>query len=166
MMKKTKWIFFLIFLAISLNISACVGPQETDGNQIEASAQTVTTENEVAEDGAYSSPEDVAAYLQSYHRLPSNYITKQEARDLGWISEDGNLWEVTNKMSIGGDRFGNREGLLPKADGRQWYECDVNYEGGYRGSERLVYSNDGLIFYTQDHYKSFEEIGGADNEND
>jgi len=61
-------------------------------------------------------------------------------------------------MSIGGDRFGNREGLLPDQEGRVWYECDVNYNGGYRGAERLVYSNDGLIYYTADHYQSFTRL--------
>ena len=61
-------------------------------------------------------------------------------------------------MSIGGDKFGNREGLLPKEDGRQYYECDVNYQGGYRGAERIVFSNDGLIFYTDDHYNSFTQL--------
>ncbi|MGN1069057.1 MAG: ribonuclease domain-containing protein [Candidatus Fimadaptatus sp.] len=58
-------------------------------------------------------------------------------------------------MSIGGDRFGNREGLLPDARGRQYYECDVNYDGGYRGGERIVFSSDGLIYYTCDHYNTF-----------
>ena len=70
----------------------------------------------------------------------------------------GNLWEVTNKKSIGGDRFGNREGFLPEADTRKYYECDINYDGGYRGSERIVYSNDGLVFYTDDHYETFEKL--------
>jgi guanyl-specific ribonuclease Sa len=61
-------------------------------------------------------------------------------------------------MIIGGDRFGNREKLLPEESGRTYFECDVNYEGGFRGSERLVFSNDGLIFYTEDHYESFEKM--------
>ncbi|MCK9253846.1 MAG: ribonuclease, partial [Clostridiales bacterium] len=78
--------------------------------------------------------------------------------DLGWDASRGNLWEVTDRMSIGGDRFGNREGLLPDQEGRVWYECDVNYNGGYRGAERLVYSNDGLIYYTDDHYQSFTRM--------
>lgn len=78
--------------------------------------------------------------------------------DLGWDAQEGNLWEVTDRMSIGGNRFGNREKQLPEADGRQYYEADVNYQGGYRGAERLVYSNDGLIFYTKDHYESFEQL--------
>ncbi len=109
----------------------------------------------VAQEGYYSQPEEVAAYIHEFGRLPGNYLTKGEAMDLGWDSEEGNLWEVTDGMSIGGDRFGNYEGLLPEAPGRVWHECDVNYDGGYRGGERLVYSSDGLVYYTEDHYESF-----------
>ena len=106
------------------------------------------------ENGAYSTKEDVALYLHLYGKLPTNYLTKAEAAELGWVANKGNLWEVTDHGCIGGDRFGNREGLLPTAEGRRWFECDVNYTGGYRGEERLLYSNDGLIFYTGDHYAS------------
>jgi len=113
---------------------------------------------QVEEDGIYSTPDLVAAYIHTFNKLPSNFITKKEAEQLGWVSSEGNLWDVTDEMSIGGDKFGNYEGLLPKADGRQWYECDVNYYGGYRGSERIVYSNDGLIYYTHDHYESFTQL--------
>ena len=112
----------------------------------------------VEEDGIYSTPELVAAYIHTFNKLPSNFITKKEAEQLGWVSSKGNLWDVTDEMSIGGDKFGNREGLLPKKNGRQWYECDVNYYGGYRGSERILYSNDGLIYYTDDHYESFTQL--------
>jgi hypothetical protein len=112
----------------------------------------------IAEDGSYSTPEEVAKYIHTYGKLPMNYITKKEAAALGWESSEGNLWEVTDKMSIGGDVFGNREGRLPKAGGRKWYECDVNYNGGYRGSERILYSNDGLIYYTGDHYETFTQL--------
>lgn len=115
-------------------------------------------EKEIIESGNYTSPDDVADYLHLYGKLPGNYLTKQEARDLGWISTEGNLWDVTDQMSIGGDHFGNYEGLLPDVAGRKWHECDVNYSGGYRGAERLVYSNDGLIYYTEDHYESFERV--------
>ena len=119
---------------------------------------TKAPENMVEEDGIYSTPELVAAYIHTFNKLPSNYITKNEATKLGWVSSKGNLWDVTDEMSIGGDKFGNREGLLPKKNGRQWYECDVNYYGGYRGSERILYSNDGLIYYTDDHYESFMQL--------
>lgn len=90
--------------------------------------------------------------------LPPNYITKNEAQAAGWNSDRGNLWQVTDRKSIGGDRFGNREGILPRASGRKYYECDINYSGGYRGPERIVYSNDGLIFYSGDHYRNFERL--------
>lgn len=95
---------------------------------------------------AYSTMAEVAAYIHEFRSLPPNFITKAEAQKLGWDNAKGNLWAVTDHKSIGGDRFGNREGLLPKAAGRQYYECDINYYGGYRGAERIVYSNDGLVF--------------------
>lgn len=116
----------------------------------------------IEEDGWYSTRDEVALYIHTYGHLPGNYITKNEANDLGWNSSDGNLWDVAEGMSIGGDKFGNREGLLPKASGRQYYECDINYAGGYRGAERIIYSNDGLIYYTNDHYESFTCLYGEE----
>lgn len=116
----------------------------------------------LVEDGSYSTPEKVAEYLHFYDHLPQNYLTKQEAKALGWAASQGNLWEVAEGKSIGGDHFGNREGLLPEADGRTWYECDVNYMGGFRGAERLLYSSDGLIYYTDDHYASFTLVYGEE----
>ena len=104
---------------------------------------------------SYTTPEDVAEYIHIYSELPPNFITKNEAKKLGWESSKGNLWDVAPNMSIGGDTFGNREGLLP--DGK-YYECDVNYNGGYRGSERLIFSDDGRIYYTNDHYQTFEQF--------
>ena len=106
----------------------------------------------------YFNCDEVALYLHAFEELPPNYLTKAEARDLGWDSRSGNLWEVAPGMAIGGDRFGNREGKLPEATDRNWYECDVNYFGGYRGADRLVFSNDGHIYYTGDHYQSFALI--------
>ena len=108
--------------------------------------------------GTYTSKEEVSLYIDTYGELPSNYITKDEAKKLGWDSNAGNLWDVAEGKSIGGDVFGNREGLLPEDDDRVYYECDIDYEGGYRNSKRIVYSNDGLIYYTEDHYETFEEI--------
>ena len=74
------------------------------------------------------------------------------------MSREGNLWDVAPGKSIGGSPFGNYEEILPDKDGRKWFECDINFEGGFRNAERLVYSNDGLIYYTADHYKTFEQI--------
>ncbi len=112
----------------------------------------------VKEDGRYSSKMEVAAYLYQYKKLPSNYITKAKAQKLGWVASKGNLWKVTDKMSIGGDVFGNFEKLLPVKKGRQYYEADIDYKGGTRGAKRIIYSNDGLIYYTEDHYASFEKL--------
>ena len=137
-------------------------------SKVESSAEESPTletseeEPQLDADGEYTSPEDVALYLYLYGELPGNFITKKEAQDLGWVSSEGNLWEVTDHKSIGGDKFGNYEGLLPEASGRQYYECDVNYEGGYRGDERIVYSNDGLIYYTDNHYKTFTLLYGEE----
>lgn len=114
--------------------------------------------NVIDKNGSYTSKEDVSLYIHTYGELPSNYITKDEAYDLGWNSKEGNLWEVAEGKSIGGDYFGNYEGNLPESSGRQYYECDIDYEGGYRNAKRLIYSNDGLIYYTEDHYETFEEI--------
>lgn len=112
----------------------------------------------VEEDGWYDSMQEVAVYLATYEELPDNYITKAEAQDLGWVSSRKNLWKVADGCSIGGDRFGNYEGILPDAKGRRWTECDIDFNGGARNAERIVFSNDGLIYYTDDHYESFDEI--------
>ncbi len=104
---------------------------------------------------SYTSPEDVSMYLHVFRELPENYITKREARSLGWDAASGNLHDVAPGKSIGGDPFGNREGILP--DGT-WYECDVNYSGGYRGSERLLFSEDGMIYVTYDHYETATQL--------
>ena len=115
----------------------------------------------IDEDGVYSSAEDVALYIHLYGHLPSNFITKTKARDGGW--EGGSLEPYFPDMCIGGDRFGNREGLLPDAKGRKWTECDINtLHASSRGAERLVFSNDGLIYYTGDHYESFQLLYDAD----
>ena len=112
----------------------------------------------VEEDGWYTTKDEVALYIHTYGRLPGNFISKTKARDRGWDASAGNLDEVCPGMSIGGGRFYNDDGLLPDKRGRQWTECDINYHGGYRGAERIVFSNDGLIFYTADHYETFEQL--------
>jgi hypothetical protein len=117
------------------------------------------TEPAIAEDGWYYSKEDVSLYLHTYGRLPSNFLTKDQARALGWKS--GSVERYKAGAAIGGDRFGNREGLLPNAAGRQYYECDIDTNGqSSRGAKRIVFSNDGLIYYTDDHYRSFTLLYG------
>ncbi len=114
-----------------------------------------------AEDGTYNSAEDVALYLDCYGHLPDNYITKSEARDLGWTG--GSVEQVAPGCAIGGDRFGNREGILPSAGGRTYYECDIDTIGrSSRGAKRLVFSDDGFIYYTEDHYETFTLLYGEE----
>ena len=124
----------------------------------EAEIISETDNSIILESGSYTTPEDVAEYIHTFGTLPHNFITKDDAIALGWDKSKGNLWEVAEGMSIGGDRFGNYEGLLPDSEGRIWTECDVNYQGGFRGAERIIFSNDGLIFYTNDHYQTFEQL--------
>lgn len=97
-------------------------------------------------------------FVRQYGYLPSNYMTSQEARLFGWKAKKGNLRTVLPNAVIGGDVFNNKEGLLPDAPGRVWYEADINYRGGFRTTDRILYSNDGLMFATYDHYKTFFEI--------
>ena len=112
-------------------------------------------------DGSYTTKDDVALYIYLYGELPKNFITKNEARDLGWSG--GGLDKYAPGMCIGGDRFGNYEGLLPDAKGRRWTECDIDTLGAKsRGAKRIVFSNDGLIYYTDDHYESFELLYGEE----
>ena len=122
-------------------------------------AQNVT----VTRDGTYTSKVEVALYIHTFGTVPSNYISKTKARNAGWESTKGNLDEVLPGKSIGGGGYSNEswygEPLLPETqEGRFWHECDINYAGGYRGPERLVYSEDGLVFYTGDHYETFERL--------
>lgn len=113
------------------------------------------------EDGWYSDKDNVALYIHLYGKLPSNFLSKSKARSqYGW--EYGPLDALAPGMSIGGSQFGNNEGLLPDAPGRVWTECDIDTVGkDSRGAKRIVFSNDGLIYYTEDHYESFELLYGG-----
>ena len=137
-------------------------PPETQPEQTEPiDTEPEETQTLLDPDGWYYSAEDVALYLVMYGELPGNFITKNEARDLGW--EGGSVQRYQEGAAIGGDRFGNREGILPKASGRQYYECDIDTDGkSSRGAKRIVYSNDGLIYYTEDHYESFILLYGEE----
>lgn len=173
-MKKST-LYLLLFLAVialflsnmfSQGIDLVTASEVPTPSVTSPPLESPTTKPEEAtglvESQAYSSRDDVARYLFQYGKLPPNYFTKAQARELGWIAEQGNLWEVTDQGSIGGDRFSNREKLLPEKKGRIYYECDIDYSGGHRGAKRIVFSNDGLIYYTDDHYESFEEITRED----
>lgn len=137
---------------------------ETEPEEAPAADEKPVTEEVSAaidENGSYDDRESVALYIHTYGKLPPNYITKAEAEDLGW--EGGSVEKYAPGKCIGGSRFGNYEGLLPKKSGRQYYECDIGTLGkNSRGAERIVYSNDGLVYYTGDHYESFELLYGEE----
>ena len=100
----------------------------------------------------------VARYLLQNQQLPAYYVTKEQARRLGWDPAKANLCDVLPGKAIGGDRFSNREKHLPQRSGRSWHEADVNYHCGHRDADRLVYSSDGLVYLTTDHYRSFRQV--------
>lgn len=158
-MKKKHTILIALILAILVGIfgvpeedSPVISTQEIVSAQLMDDGSTLITA-----DGIYTAKEDVALYIHTYGCLPSNFMTKDEARKLGW--EGGSLEEYAPGMCIGGDRFGNYEGLLP--EDRDYTECDIDTLGAEkRGAKRIVFSDDGLIFYTEDHYESFELLYG------
>ena len=129
-----------------------------------ACAPATVVDAEESDDGSgmlLTSKDEVAAYIRDNGCLPDNFITKAEARELGW--NGGSLEPYAPGMCIGGDRFGNYEGLLPEKDGCTYYECDIDTLGAEtRGAKRIVYSSDGLIYYTEDHYESFELLYGEE----
>ena len=127
----------------------------------ETAVEPADTGDALDEDGYYTTKEDVALYIHLYGHLPDNFLTKKEAQDLGWSG--GSLEPYAPGCSIGGSRFGNYEGLLPDKKGRTWTECDIDTMGAKsRGAKRIVFSNDGLIYYTGDHYESFELLYGEE----
>ncbi|NBJ01322.1 ribonuclease [Schaedlerella arabinosiphila] len=187
-----KWLqYFLVFL-LAFTLSGCgASPEsaEKTGNtassgktldaarsedeenpKIDESSQesddiphqtTSDEDSELQEDGVYTSRDEVAQYIFTYGHLPSNFITKKEAKALGW--EGGGLEPYAPGKCIGGSRFGNYEGLLPEKEGRVYTECDIDTLGAdRRGAKRIVFSNDGLIYYTEDHYESFELLYGEE----
>ena len=119
------------------------------------------TESPVQYGEDYDDKDRVALYLHLYGELPPHFITKKEAQKLGW--DGGEVEYYRTGAAIGGDYFGNYEGLLPKKKGRSYYECDIDTVGKRsRGAKRIIYSNDGLIYYTDDHYESFTLLYGEE----
>lgn len=159
LIKKLKKVIKTIFVAsISiLVLASCSRNIQNTGNSIE------TSPIQLDEDAPYTSKEEVALYIYTYKKLPSNYITKDEAKRLGWDNAKGNLGEILKGKSIGGDVFGNYEKNLPVVKGRKYYECDIDFDGKKRNAKRIVYADDfdeeiGFIYYTDDHYKTFERL--------
>ena len=173
--KKLKRIILsILFLVATLCLFACrsnSGISNDINSNLNNTVSDTTSNNSVAEenknvideDGSYTSKEDVALYIYTYKKLPKNYITKDEAKKLGWVSTKNNLGKVAKGKSIGGDVFSNYEKHLPVIDGRKYYECDIDFTGKKRNAKRIVYADDfnediGFIYYTEDHYKTFERL--------
>ncbi len=160
-MKKKISAFLSILILLGLLFTGGFEETPTEAPSLGADATGYVEGVTIDEDGWYYTAIDVSLYLYTYGHLPDNYITKSEARELGW--EGGSVERFAPGYAIGGDKFGNREGLLPKASGRQYYECDIDTNGAdSRGAKRIVYSNDGLIYYTDDHYESFRLLYGEE----
>ena len=160
-MKMARWLKLicaaLLTVAFLVSLSGCQ-PKEVAPVAVSGAVKSDATAVQVEKGKPYSTANEVAAYIHKFRQLQPNFISKLEAQKLGWDQAKGNLWQVADRKSIGGDRFANREGKLPVASGRQYYECDIDYRGGFRGAKRLVYSNDGLVFYSEDHYKTFRQL--------
>lgn len=143
-----KFYKLLICLLLTFSLLGC---------STKPSVETSTSEAYIAEDVETDQKDEVALYIHLYDHLPSNYMTKKEARKFGW--ESGSLSRLIPGKSIGGDIYGNYEGTLPNHD--TYHECDIDTEDkNSRGAKRIVYSEDGDIWYTEDHYDSFELLYG------
>jgi len=127
-------------------------------NQAQTDSDTASNSQVQSKSTTLTSFTNVANYILEHGELPENYITKSQASAQGWVAKKGNLAEIAPGKSIGGDVFTNSEWVLPDAPGRVWYEADIDYTSGFRNSKRIVFSNDGLVYKTVDHYKTFSRI--------
>lgn len=142
-------------------VPAADAPSDAEADAVSPGESDKSSPAALDEGGEYTSAEDVALYLHLYAHLPQNFITKKDARALGW--NGGGLDDYADGKCIGGDRFGNYEGLLPDAPGREYHECDIDtLHAASRGAKRIVYSNGGLIYYTENHYESFILLYGEE----
>lgn len=153
MMQKYGTLVIVLIVAVSAWLAGL------PGKFIETRSEPVPQQTEQPQSiDALTAQSRVVSYVQQHQRLPDYYVTKKAARNAGWQPSKGNLCDVMPGKAIGGDRFGNREKRLPDAPSRQWFEADINYNCGHRGSDRLLYSGDGLIYVTTDHYRSFQQV--------
>ena len=155
-------IISILLLAVAVFSSCAYTAQPVEREDVSKTTAAKTTKvKTIDKNGSYTSKEDVALYIHTYGELPKNFITKKDAERLGW--DGGSLEPYAPGKSIGGSYFGNYEGKLPKKKGRTYYECDIDTRGKRsRGPKRIVYSTDGLIYYTPDHYETFELLYGEE----
>ena len=163
--KGRLFILTALLLAAVLLLSSCTAnaletaKKRKKNTATPAVTETVTaTPTETATPGPMDEAQRIADYIFEHGELPDNFITKKEAQALGWDSSYNYLSDVAPGMSIGGDYFGNYEQKLPVVKGRKYYEADCFYHGGKRNAYRIIYSNDGHVWYTEDHYETFVEL--------
>ena len=159
---------FVVLLAAVLVLSACSASAleiaKKKKNTATPAATAVTTPAPTAKPAPTATPgpmdeaQRIADYIFKHGRLPNNFITKRQAKSLGWDSSINYVSDVAPGMSIGGDYYGNYERLLPKVENRLYYEADCFYRGGKRNRYRIVFSNDCHVWYTEDHYQTFIEL--------
>ena len=156
-MKRKTALLAALLLTVILLLMGC-GQTERMATANPTEALTLVTPAPTEQAGPIIEPQAIADYLFEHGELPENFITKEEAQALGWDSSRNYVSDVAPGKSLGGTYFGNYERKLPKAKGRVYHECDCNYTGGKRGAERIVYSSDGRVWYTADHYETFTEL--------
>ena len=166
MKRKTRFIALVaLLLAAVLVLGSCTADTAVTGKKKKNATPTpaVTAMPDATEEpGPIIEPQAIADYLFRHGELPENFITKQQAKDLGWGTIYRYVSDVAPGMSIGGDYYGNYEGKLPRVKGRKYYECDCYYTGGKRNACRIIYSNDGHVWYTEDHYNTFTEMSPSE----
>lgn len=155
MNKRSAVLFVSVLLIVIYAIKVWHTPMEQNHHHSSNNTSYSVNSTELLQK---SNPQQVARYIQQHHKLPNYYIRKEEARRQGWIATKANLCQRVPGSIIGGDTFANREQRLPSQAGRYWREADVNFQCGRRNSDRLLYSNDGLIYLTTDHYRSFKQV--------
>ena len=165
MLSRIKPLLSLVVIALLLTsfFTGCVTAQPVERENVKktTSAQKTQKTKTIDRNGSSTSKDDVALYIHTYGELPKNFISKKQAERLGW--DGSSLEPYAPGKSIGGRYFGNYEGKLPKKKGRTYYECDIDTKGKRsRGPKRIVYSTDGLIYYTPDHYETFELLYGEE----
>ena len=167
-LKNLKRIFkisFISFFVVATLFSCKSQILVSSNNNKTVGADTIrpSSNDIIDENGSYTSKDEVALYIYTYKKLPKNFITKSEAKKLGWNSFKNYVGDVAKGKSIGGDRFNNYQKILPDIKGRKYIECDIDYKGKKRNAKRIVYADDfdekiGCIYYTEDHYNTFEKL--------
>ncbi len=159
MQKQNRWLVLLLAGIVVLGYFWCQHRSTPTATPppVVSPAPAATRAQPQASIETLTSEAVVVPYIKRTGQLPDYYITKQEARKKGWVAAEGNLCEVLPEHAIGGDIFTNRQKALPSKSGRTWYEADLNYTCGRRNADRVLFSNDRLVFITTDHYQTFEE---------